>query len=243
MIDRIRTAALAVLVGGFVLARPAPVPAQDGEPATQPEAPGQDTPVPKKPRRKPAAAKPAPVPAEPATPMAAQPMPEPAAPPNLTVLCEGKSARYTADTGAAVWVTRSGVVSVDNPLRPLTPDTTRVLQVVVGDRAATAYGPDLAALRRGGTPASLEARLGAAIRWDEVLPLLPDAFVVVSEAGETVARLPFKDCAEAPAVKADPVTAKPASKSPPKPRRAKPEGEATAPKGLQIPQGAIPGNP
>ena len=148
---------------------------------------------------------------------------------------------------------RSGLVSAENALRPLTPETTRVLQVVVGDRGATAYGPDLAALRRGGSPKALEATLGGAIRWDEVLTLLPDTLNVVSEANEALARLPFKECSEAPAVKPEPVKAKPKPDAKPqaKPRKpAGPEGETAernaaskVPKGLSLPQGALPGNP
>lgn len=167
---------------------------------------------------------------------------EPPPPPNLTTLCEGGSAaRYAAEAGVAIWVTRSGAIAVENPLRPLTPETTRVLQVVLGDRAATAYGPDLAALRRGGTPAALAANLGGEIRWDAVLTLLPDTLTIVSEAGQTLARLPFRGCGEAPAVKA------PAAKAVPKPRKPpRPGGEAAQPqmpKGLTLPQGAIPSTP
>lgn len=188
-----------------------------------------------------------------ATPGMAAPMATAFPPPNLTVLCEGKPARYAAETGVSIWVMRSGLVSAENPLRPLTPETTRVLQVVVGDRGATAYGPDLAALRRGGSPKALEGTLGGAIRWDEVLTLLPDTLNVVSEANESLARLPFKECSEAPAVKPEPVRAKPKPDTKPqaKPRKpAGPGGEtaernaaAKVPKGLSLPQGALPENP
>ncbi|WP_292511776.1 hypothetical protein [Methylobacterium sp.] len=178
----------------------------------------------------------------PSTPMAIQPD---VPPPNLTVLCEGKPARYAAGSGAAIWVLRSGAATVENPLRPLTPDVTRVLEVIVGDRRATAFGPDLSGLRRGGVPAALGATLGAQIRWDEALTLLPDTLVIVSEAGETLARIPFRECSEAPAVKPDPVKpapkagARPEAKAAPKPRRPAASAEPTAPKGLNIPQGAI----
>lgn len=207
-------------------------------------------PVPKKPapRREPPSAKAAKPRIE---SLAAGPVSKAFPPPNLTVLCEGKPARYAGVTGVSIWVTRSGLVLAENPLRPLTPETTRVLQVVVGDRGATAYGPDLAGLRRGGTPKALEATLGGAIRWDDVLTLLPDTLNVVSEANEVLARLPFKDCSEAPAVKPEPVRPQPGTKAQAKPRKpTRPEGESAggnaaqkAPKGLSIPQGAIPGNP
>lgn len=222
---------------------PAGAQAPEGDPPLTAE------PVPKKPAtkstmpRKPPAKAVAPV-----TPMAAPPV-LPPPPPNLTVLCEDNPARYAAEDGVPIWVLRSGHAAVENPLRPLTPETTRVLQVVVGNRAATAYGPDLAGLRRGGTPAALEAILGTAIRWDDALTLLPDTLVIVSEANEPLARLPFRECSAAPAVKAEPV--KPKVK--PKPRRPTPAGgeadarkapsDKTLPRGLVLPQGAIPGNP
>lgn len=211
-------------------------------------------PSPKKPppRRPPPAAKAAqPRTANPGG-MAAAPVAKSLPPPNLTVLCEGKPARYAAETGVSIWVIRSGLVSAENPLRPLTPETTRVLQVVVGDRGATTYGPDLAALRRGGTPKALEATLGGAIRWDEVLTLLPDTLNLVSEANEALARLPFKECSEAPAVKPEPVRAKPKPDAKPQAKPRKPAGSdgetagnaaPKAPKGLSLPQGALPGNP
>ena len=250
-------ASLAVMLGPW----PAGAQAPEGDPpaaaAPAPNKPASAKPVTKKPApEKPMPRKPPAKAAGPATPMAATPV---LLPPNLTVLCEGQPARYAAETGVPIWVLRSGLAAVENPLRPLTPETTRVLQVVVGDRGATAYGPDLAGLRRGGTPAALQASLGAAIRWDDALTLLPDTLVIVSEANETLARLPFRECSAAPAVKAEPAKPKPQAK----PRRPTPaEGETAErkarpdktlpgntlpsnalPKGLVLPQGAIPANP
>jgi hypothetical protein len=125
---------------------------------------------------------------------------------------------------------------VENPLRPLTPETTRVLQVVIGAKAATAYGPDLFALRRGGSPGSLEALLGGPIRWDPVSTALPDTLNIVSEAGQPLAQLAFQSCGEAPAVKAAPVAAK---DKPKKDKSQQGPSRPKAPPGLSLPQGAI----
>lgn len=70
-----------------------------------------------------------------------------AAPP---VACDpGQAVHYQGTKNIELWVTRSGAITLDNPLRPLTPDVTRVLQVVVAGKVATAYGPDFLSLRRG----------------------------------------------------------------------------------------------
>jgi hypothetical protein len=175
-----------------------------------------------------------------------------AAPP--TIACEAKAARFEGEKGIEVFVTRVGRAQVENPLRPLTPETTEVLQVVIGGKLATAYGPDLSALRRGGPPGAIEAQLGTGIRWQEGLPALPDPLAIVSEDGRPLARLGFRECAEAPAVKAPPPVAARKEPKPGRPAKAreaapKPDGEAPArgqaraapkvPPGFNLPQGAI----
>lgn len=168
--------------------------------------------------------------------------------PELIVVCDnGQGAFYEGQGAVSLWVTRSGTITVDNPLRPLTPEATRVLQVVIGNKAATAFGPDLLALRRGGSPAALEATIGGPVRWDEQLTVLPDFLNIVSEAGEVLARLDYRRCGDAPEVKAAPVAKvkpKPVAKSPRPPKASAAEGagrgEGAAPRGLQLPQGAIP---
>ncbi|WP_156648116.1 hypothetical protein [Methylobacterium sp. Leaf88] len=208
-----------------------------------------------KPAVKPAAEAPATTPTDPkpvATPApVAAPAPMPAANlPGLTVQCEARAAVYEGQKDFVVWVTRTGAVVVENPLRPLTPETTRVLEVVIAGKAATAYGPDLFALRRGGSPAALGALLGAPVRWDAVPAPLPDTLNIVSDTGKSLAQLGFRECGEAPAVTRAPVAAgneaaKP-SKTPVKrvrPKVAKESGSgssgAKAPPGLSLPQGAI----
>ncbi|MCC0807134.1 hypothetical protein FPV16_12985 [Methylobacterium sp. W2] len=203
-----------------------------------------------KPKRKP---KPKPV-AKPPETFPAAPVAMPAATiapvklPELIVVCDnGQGAFYEGQGTVSLWVTRSGAITVDNPLRPLTPETTRVLQVVIGNKAATAFGPDLLALRRGGSPAALEATTGGPVRWDAQLTVLPDFLNIVSEAGEGLARLDYRRCGDAPEVKVAPVAKakpKPVAKAPRPPKASTAEGagrgEAAAPRGLQLPQGAIP---
>ena len=143
---------------------------------------------------------PAPAPeAEPATPAA-----------NLDALqpCGARAARYEGAKGFDVAVTRIGRASVANPLRPLTPEISQVLQVVIAAKPATAYGPDLATLRRGPAPAALETQLGAPIRWEAALPALPDPLPVVAEDGTPLASLAFRTCIDPPAVTAPPVAAR-----------------------------------
>lgn len=140
-----------------------------------------------------------------------------AAPP---VVCEpGQAVRYQGGKNAELWVTRSGAITLDNPLRPLTPDVTRVLQVVVAGKVATAYGPDLLSLRRGGSPATLEGTIGGKIHWDASLPPLPDSLPINAETGEPLAELRFRECGAAPSGKVLP---------PPKARRMAPTPEAVA---------------
>ncbi|AWN35291.1 hypothetical protein [Methylobacterium radiodurans] len=262
----VRTLA-ATLVAALALGFPCVVRAQDAPAPEEAPAPKAARPKPAKPAPKPKAeskpkAEPAPVPQAP-EPRAAEPLRAPAidrapldatfaAPP--TIACGAKAARFEGEKGGEVFVTRVGRAQVENPLRPLTPETTEVLQVAIGGKLATAYGPDLSALRRGGPPGAIEAQLGTAIRWQEGLPALPDPLTIVSEEGRPVARLGFRECTEAPAVKAPPPVAarkEPKPARPAKTREAapKPAGEAPArgqaraapkvPAGFSLPQGAI----
>lgn len=219
-----------------------PVAAQDAEPA--PEAPAEAAP-PRKPKPKPRPkpqAKPVEKPAEtPAEPKAAAGGPTEAAAPNPglplapapsaatlspapPVACEkGEAVRYEASAGKAgapaveLWVTRSGSITIDNPLRPLTPDVTRVLQVVIGGKVATAYGPDLQSLRRGAGPTVLEGVIGGAVRWDASLVTLPDTLPILSDSGDVLAAFTFRACGTAPAAR---------TLAAPKPRRTAPPADA-----------------
>lgn len=151
-----------------------------------------------------------PVPPAPAAPA---PAPEPAPPTpaaDLAVLqpCGARAARFEGAKGFDVVVTRIGRASIANPLRPLTPETSQVLQVVIAAKPATAYGPDLTALRRGPAPAALETQLGAPIRWENGLPDLPDPLPIVAEDGTPLAALAFRACIDPPAVAAPPVVAR-----------------------------------
>jgi outer membrane biosynthesis protein TonB len=239
-------------------------PAQAGKPKAAAKPKPVPKPVPKPaPKPKPVA-KPDPKPepkAEPTPKAAAKPAPEPApvpvAPPaglNAAMpspVCGAQAARYEGDKGFALWVTRKGRAEIENPLRPLTPEVSEVLQVTIAGKAATAYGPDLRALRRGPAPGALEAQVGAPIRWEAALPALPDPITIVSEAGETLARLGFRECTEAPPVKAAP-EAKGKEPKGKEARAARRTGEAgapagkpaakavpKAPPGFSLPQGAI----
>jgi hypothetical protein len=224
-------------------AKPKPVPKPANKPAPKPKPVPKAEPKPETPK---AASKPAP-----------EPAPVPAAPPaglNAAMpspVCGAQAARYEGDKGFALWVTRKGRAEIENPLRPLTPEVTEILQVTIAGKAATAYGPDLRALRRGPAPGALEAQVGAPIRWEAALPALPDPITIVSEAGETLARLGFRECTEAPPVKAAP-EAKGKEPKGKEARAARRTGEAgapagkpaakaapKAPPGFSLPQGAI----
>jgi hypothetical protein len=181
-----------------------------------------------KPQAKPAPAETAPAkaadtpPAEPAASPIPSAVPSPtgmnfAAPP---VACDpGQAVRYQGDKNLELWVTRSGRITIDNPLRPLTPDVTRVLQVVVAGKVATAYGPDLLSLRRGASPATLEGTIGGRIQWDASIVALPDSQPINAETGKPLAELRFLECGTAPSGKLLP---------PPKARRMAPTPEAVA---------------
>ncbi|WP_375462670.1 hypothetical protein [uncultured Methylobacterium sp.] len=152
--------------------------------------------------------------------------------------CGTRAARYAGERDFEVFVTRLGRASLENPLRPLTPEVTQVLQVTIAGKLATAYGPDLTALRRGAAPAALEAQLGTAIRWEAALPALPDPLAIVAEDGAPLATLAFRDCAEPPAVKAPPAAAR-KDRAGPRARAASAPKVPKAPPGFSVPQGAI----
>lgn len=171
------------------------------------------------------------------------------------VLCEpGQSVLYDGPQDFSMWVTRSGIVRIDNPLRPLTPEVTRVLQLVIAGKIATAYGPDYTALRRGGAPALVEGALGGPIRWEAKLGNLPDSLDIISDSGDPLAQMRFKECGTAPAAKALPVakalpasSAKGRKRAAPPPDPANPDAaarydppQATRPLPRRLPQGAIP---
>jgi hypothetical protein len=134
-------------------------------------------------------------------------------------------------------ITRAGQISTTNPLRPLTPEVNEVLQVVIGRKVATAYGPDFATLRRGSAPAAVEAMLGGPIRWQPTLPALPDPIAIVNEEGAPLAQLSFRACEAPPAVKAPPKAE--ARKKPPAKRAAPKAAAEKTPPGFSMPQGAI----
>lgn len=157
-------------------------------------------------------------------------VPMPAAGPAAPPACGAQAARYEDGRGFGLLVTRTGEMRIDNPLRPLTPETNHLLQVVIAGKVATAYGSDFAALRRGGAPDAVEAMLGGSIRWRAGLPALPDPIAIVAEDGAPLARLSFRACEDPPALKAAPQA-----------RRKAPSKDAAdkAPPGFSMPQGAI----
>jgi hypothetical protein len=100
-----------------------------------------------------------------------------------------------------LWVTRQGTMALTNPLRPLSPETVQVLQVVIRNKLATAYGPDLSGLRRGPAPAALEAQNGAVIQWAGNLGDLPRTLrILADDGGQVLAELAFQSCGDAPKV-------------------------------------------
>ncbi|GAA0238438.1 hypothetical protein LNAOJCKE_1822 [Methylorubrum aminovorans] len=205
--------------------KPKPKPRPKPKPEAKPEAKPDATPAASAPAdAKAVDTKPAAVPA--AAAPAADPAPVAVPPPAATnfaappVVCEPDQAvRYQGAKNLDLWVTRSGTITIDNPLRPLTPDVTRVLQVVLAGKVATAYGPDLLSLRRGGSPATLEGTIGGKIQWNPSLVALPDSLPINAETGEPLAELRFRECGTAPSGKLLP---------PPKARRMAPTPEAVA---------------
>ncbi|GJE76247.1 hypothetical protein [Methylorubrum suomiense] len=207
-------------------AKPAEKPA-DAKAAKSTETPPQ-APAPETGRHRDAPADPPDVASVPATPAA--PVPTLAAAPSI--VCEpGEAVRFeglpkaaakpgqaTADPASIeLWVTRTGSITIDNPLRPLTPDVTRVLQVVIGGKVATLYGPDVLSLRRGAGPAVLEGTIGGTIRWDASLNALPDTVPVLADSGDILAEFRFRACGTAPAAR---------TLAAPKPRRTAPPADA-----------------
>jgi hypothetical protein len=178
------------------------------------------------------------------------------------VACGRQAAQFAAGSKFSLWVTRRGVLTRDNPLRPLSPEVLEVLQVVIRGKAATAYGPDHDNLRRGPAPASLEAQSGGApIRWGETADGLPALLRIRADDSTAVlAELRFQACGDAPKV-AEPkrpaakpagpaagANAEPGAERPAKPRsqdrpqpKPQPKPEPThTPGGFVLPQGAIP---
>lgn len=178
----------------------------------------------------------------------------------LATACEAQAARYENGKGFILSVIRAGEVRIDNPLRPLTPDFTHVLEVVIGGKRATAFGPDYASLRRGGPPGALQNTLGAPIRWAPSLPGLPDTLGIVAEDGSVLASLAFRTCEPPPAAAPEPPPkvakeGKPGAKTAGKAARAaKPAAKGQAksdakspakapektPAGFTMPAGALP---
>lgn len=188
---------------------------------------------------RPAPAGPAVAPVAPpaAVPAADPPIsPAPAAPPQEQP-CGAAAARFESGKGFKMVITRAGRISTTNPLRPLTPEVNEVLQVVIGRKVATAYGPDFTTLRRGSAPAAVEAMLGGPIRWQATLPVLPDPIVIVNEEGAALAQLSFRACETPPAVKAPPKVE--ARKKAPAKRAAPKAAAEKTPPGFSMPQGAI----
>jgi hypothetical protein len=161
----------------------------------------------------------------------------------------GKQAAQFAAGKVDLWVTRRGTLARDNPLRPLTPETIEVLQVVIRGKIATAYGPDLDSLHRGASPSSLQAQSGgAAIRWADGVDGLPATLRIhEDDSAGVLAALQFRACGDAPKaveVKAPSpksAEARRAAKPKPAPKPAELAPNAThTPGGFVLPQGAIP---
>ncbi len=120
-----------------------------------------------------------------------------------------QAAEFSGGKGFRLFVTRQGTMTWSNPLRPLSPETVQVLQVVIRNKLATAYGPDLSGLRRGPSPAALEAQNGATIQWAGSPDSLPQTLRIVADDGaQVLAELTFQACGDAPKV-AEPKAPKP----------------------------------
>lgn len=148
--------------------------------------------------------------------------------------CGSKVAAFSDGKTFRLWMVRRGSLVVNDPLRPLSRDTMLVLQIIVNGRVATAYGPDLSQLRRGGPPATLEEQNGESIRWEGGNDAPPPVLRIVADDGRVVFdRLAFSGCEDAPAVRS--------------PSRARPDTPAPAPRAgsrppkppVALPQGAI----
>ncbi len=175
-----------------------------------------------------------------------------AAPGGAMQACGAQAARYENGQGFTLSVIRSGEVRIVNPLRPLTPEVTQVLEVAIGGKRATAYGPDFTSLRRGGSPAAMQGSLGGPITWETTLPPLPATLGIVAEDGAPLADLSFKLCETPPVLAPEPQVAKKNGKT----QKASGEGGKKAqtkeaqgkkapakpektPQGFTIPQGAV----
>lgn len=188
---------------------------------------------------------------------AAPPLPAAAGP--LAVACDAQAARYEGGKGFSALVIRAGEVKVDNPLRPLTPDLTHVLEVVIGGKRASAYGPDYASLRRGGPPGAMQGSLGAPISWEAAMPALPDSLGIVADDGTALATLTFKTCEPQPTLAPEPApkvaktpvkgagktagkdgTGKAAKAARTGPNKSAPKAAEKTPGGFTMPSGAIP---
>ncbi|UHC18788.1 hypothetical protein LRS73_13590 [Methylobacterium currus] len=120
-----------------------------------------------------------------------------------------QAAEFSGGKGFRLFVTRQGTMTWSNPLRPLSPETVQVLQVVIRNKLATAYGPDLSGLRRGPSPAALEAQNGATIQWAGSPDSLPQTLrILADDGGQVLAELTFQACGDAPKV-AEPKAPKP----------------------------------
>lgn len=169
--------------------------------------------------------------------------------------CSGQAARFENGKGFTLAVIRAGEVRIVNPLRPLTPEVTQILEVVIGAKRATAYGPDFTSLRRGGPPGAMQAALGAPITWEAALPPLPETLGIVADDGSPLAELAFRRCEAAPALAPEPApkvakpkngtksgtksAAKTGTKSGADGAGSKASPPAKTPSGFSIPQGAV----
>lgn len=168
-------------------------------------------------------------------------LPARAAPGDAVPACPAPQApEFAGPKGFRLFVTRQGTMTWSNPLRPLSPETVQVLQVVIRNKLATAYGPDLSGLRRGPSPAALEAQNGATIQWAGSPDTLPPTLRIVADDGSQIlAELAFQACGDTPKV-AEPKAPKPvpaARKSAPKSKIEK--ADAPKPEGGQA-EGADP---
>ncbi|MGX7704106.1 hypothetical protein [Methylobacterium sp. Gmos1] len=168
-------------------------------------------------------------------------VPAHAAPGDAAPACPApQAAEFAGAKGFRLFVTRQGTMTWSNPLRPLSPETVQVLQVVIRNKLATAYGPDLSGLRRGPSPAALEAQNGATIQWAGSPDSLPPTLrIVADDGGQVLAELAFQACGDAPKV-AEPKAQKPvptARKGTPK--KAEPKPDAPTTEGAQA-EGAEP---
>jgi hypothetical protein len=197
------------------------------------------------------------MPAEAAPPIVAVPPPVAAVPPEAPVAspqrgadtplqgeaatlgssteCGSLAGLYLAPGNLKIFVTRRGTMVQDNPLRPLTNDQFIILQIVVNNRMASAYGPDFDNLRRAGAPQTLEAAGGTKITWASQPEAMPRSLRVVAEDGAVVlSPIVFSACAEAPKVAAPPPVSKRPTKAP------GPEAYKAPRPSIALPQGAIP---